>query len=122
MRRPKENKARDRRIEMEAVVDAYNPVERALAWYYYIEGRLKVPFKARCKFRREVSPLRPREQIIVLGMAPEQECASEMFVRVRWQGRRRAVPLAQLEPVAADCGTSEAVADWHYWIYRGYEF
>ncbi len=54
-------------------------------------------------------------------MAPE-ECESEMFVRVRWRGRSLAVPLSQLEPLAADPETKEAVADWHYWLGWGYEF
>ena len=122
MARLKENKAREHRIEMEAVVDAYNAAERAMGWYCYLEERLKVPFKARCKSKRAVSPLRIREEVNVLGMAPEEECESEMFVRVRWRGRKIAVPLAQLEPSAADRGTKEAVADWHYWLGRGYEF
>ena len=60
MARLKENKARERRIEMEAVVDAYNSEERAMGWYYYLEERLKFPFKARCKSKREISPLRVR--------------------------------------------------------------
>ena len=118
----RENKARERRIEMEAVVDAYNAEERAMGWYYYLEGRLKVPFKARCKSRRAVSPLQKREEVSVLGMAPEEECESEMFVRVRWRGRSLAVPLSQLEPLAGNRETKEAVADWHYWMGRGYEF
>jgi hypothetical protein len=122
MARLKENKARERRIAMEAVVDAYNSDERAMGWYYYLEERLKFPFKARCKSHRAVSPLHVREEIEVLGMAPEGECESEMFVRVRWHGRRPAVPLSQLEPVAANAGTKQAVADWHYWLKRGYEF
>jgi hypothetical protein len=122
MSRVRENKAREHRIEMEAVVDAYNSEERAMGWYYYLEGRLKVPFKARCKSKRAVSPLRIREEVNVLGMAPEKECESEMFVRVRWRGRSLAVPLSQLEPLAADAETKEAVADWHYWLGRGYEF
>jgi endonuclease I len=58
MARVRENKARERRIVMEAVVDAYNSEERAMGWYYYLEGRMKVPFKARCKSKRAVSPLR----------------------------------------------------------------
>ena len=49
MSRVSENKAREHRIEMEAVVDAYNSEERAMGWYYYLEERLKVPFKARSK-------------------------------------------------------------------------
>lgn len=122
MPRVKENKARERRIEMEAVVDAYNAEERAMGWYYYLEERLKVPFKAHCKAKRTISPLRIREDVIVLGMAPEEDCESEIFVRVRWRGRSLAVPLSQLEPLAADPETSEAVADWHYWTGRGYEF
>ena len=120
--RLKENKARERRIEMEAVVDAYNDSERAMGWYYYLEERLKFPFKARCKSKRAVSPLRIGEEVSVLGMAPEEECESEVFVRVRWQSRSIAVPLSQLEPFAADPPTKEAVADWRYWVGRGYEF
>ena len=122
MARLKENKARERRIEMEAVVDAYNSEERAMGWYYYLEERLRVPFKARCKSKREISPLRVGEDVDVLGMAPEEECESEMFVRVRWRGRSLAAPLSQLQPLAADPETKEAVADWHYWLARGYEF
>ncbi len=118
----KENKARERRIEMEAVVDAYNSEERAMGWYYYLEERLKCPFKARCKSKREISPLRVGEDVDVMGMAPEAECESEMFVRVRWSDRRLAVPLSQLEPRGADATTREAVGDWHYWVVRGYQF
>ena len=35
---------RESRIEMEAVVDAYDEVERAMGWYYYLEDRLNFPF------------------------------------------------------------------------------
>jgi len=118
----KENKVRERRIAMEAVVDAYNASERAMGWYYYLEERLKVPFKARCKSKRAVSALRFGEEVDVLGMAPEDECEAEMFVWVRWSGRRLAVPLSQLEPLSDDAGTRGAVGDWHYWVDRGYEF
>jgi len=55
MPRMKENKARERRIEMEAVVDAYNAEERAMGWYYCLEERLKIPFNAPCKSKREIS-------------------------------------------------------------------
>jgi hypothetical protein len=122
MVRLKENKARERRIEMEAVVDAYNSEERAMGWFYYLEERLKFPFKARCKSKREISPLRIGEDVNVIGMAREEECESEMFVRVRCCGRRLAVPLSQLKPLRVDATTKEAVGDWHYWVSRGYEF
>ncbi len=122
MTRLKENKARERRIEMEIVVDASNAVERALGWYYYLEERLEFPFKARCKSKREISPLHVGEEVEALGMAAEEECESEMFVRLRRHGARLAVPLSQLAPLAAKPKTREAVADWHYWVGRGYEF
>jgi hypothetical protein len=122
MIRMEENKTRERRIEMEAVVDAYNSEERAMGWYYYLEERLKFPFKARCKSKREISPLRVGEEVEVVGMAPEKKCESEMFVRLRWRRHKVAVPLSQLEPLAARPKTKEAVADWHYWVGRGYEF
>ena len=114
MARLKENRARERRIEMEVVVDAYNAEERAMGWYCYLEDRLKFPFKARCKSKREISPLRVGEDVDVMGMAREAECESEMFVRVRWRGRRLAAPLSQLTPITVDAQTKEAVADWHY--------
>ena len=122
MARMKENKTRERRIEMEVVVDAYNETERAMGWYCYLEERLKFPFQARCKSKRTVSPLRIGEMVNVLGMAPEEECESEMFVRMRWRDVKLTVPLSQLEPLATDPETTEAVADWHYWLARGYRF
>ena len=122
MTRLKENKARERRIEMEIVVDAYNALERAMGWYYYLEERLEFPFKARCKSKREISPLHVEEKVEVVGMAAEEECESEMFVRLRWRGANLSVPLSQLEPLAASHGTKEAAVDWHYWVGRGYHF
>ena len=122
MSRLKENKTRERRIEMEIVVDAYNAEERALGWYYYLEEVLTFPFKARCKSKREISPLRVGQEVEVIGMASEEECVAEIFVRLRWRGVKLAVPLSQLEPLAAQPKIKEAVADWHYWVGRGYEF
>jgi hypothetical protein len=80
---------------MEAIVDAYNCDERAMGWYYYLHE--------------------------VLGMAPEEECESEMFVWVRQTDARIAVPLGQLQPLSKHQETQEAVGDWLYWVDRGYE-
>ncbi len=55
-------------------------------------------------------------------MAPEEDCEHDMLVDVRWQRRRLAVPLSQLEGVGVNEVTQEAIGDWHYWIARGYEF
>jgi calcium binding protein len=112
---------REQRIAMEAIVDAYGSSERAMSWYYYIDGKMKVPFKARCRFARPISVLKVKEEVEVLGMAPEDECESELFVWVGRAGERIAVPLAQLRPLSKDQETQEAVGDWLYWVDRGCE-
>lgn len=121
MGRAKKDTKREHRISMGIVVDAYSPEEQAMGWYYYLEGKLHFPFPARCIIERGTSPLRTGERVEVMGMAPEEECEHEMFVEIPWEGRRLAVPLAQLKPAArADKDTQEAVADWHYWLDQGY--
>ena len=45
---PHPNPAREHRIEQDIVVDAYGEEERALSWYYYLEGKLQFPFRAKC--------------------------------------------------------------------------
>ena len=122
---PKRDEAREERITMEVVVDAYGESERAMGWYYYLEGALDFPFPARCRATRAISPLNLGERVEVTGMAPEEECQHEMFVEICWQDRTLAVPLAQLEVRAmraVDAKTREATADWHYWLDQSYEF
>jgi hypothetical protein len=84
--------------------------------------------------------LRKGDEVEVVEMAPEEECAREMFVRVRSERLRlgpsdkagqenegeeleMAVPLAQLEPTTkADEETKKAVAEWRWWVAEGYRF
>lgn len=44
----------------------------------------------------QVSPLLKGEAVEVQGMAPEEACASDMLVLIKWQSRTMAVPLSQL--------------------------
>ncbi|MHC4399907.1 MAG: calcium-binding protein [Planctomycetota bacterium] len=124
MPKRKKDQEREERIRDEAVVDAYGPEEQAIGWYYYLEEKLVFPFTATCVAERAISTLRKGDEVEVLGMASEDECRHDMFVGMRWEGRRTlAVPLAQLEPISeTDEDTKEAVADWHYWVAQGYEF
>jgi Calcium binding len=55
-------------------------------------------------------------------MAPVEECEHEMFVEMYWEGDELAIPLSQLEVIAADDQTREAVEDWLYWSKKGYQF
>lgn len=117
-----EDSSREHRIMMEVVVDAYDETERALGWYYYLEGKLHFPFGAKCVATRRTSPLNEGEIVEVVGMPPEEECEHDMFVTIRWQERTLAVPLSQLEGLDVDDETREVIEDWHYWVKQGYEF
>jgi Calcium binding len=119
MRRPKQDPAREERIHNEAIVDA-RPEEQAMSWYYYLESRIRFPFRARGGAANAVSPLRKGQTTEVLRMATEDACEHDMLVHIRWQGRLMAVPLSQLEVISADESTDEAIGDWHYWVARGY--
>jgi hypothetical protein len=121
--KPARNKDRDNRITMEIVADANGPEEQAMGWHNYLEEKLRFPFTAICNAKRAISPLRVKDEVDVIGMAPEDECGKEMFVTIRWERDGLAVPLSQLTPIeATPAKTREAVADWHYWSQMGYQF
>jgi hypothetical protein len=122
MARQAKDDAREERIHMEIIVDAYGPEEQAMGWYNYLDDTLQFPFKARCIVRRTTSPLELDEKVEVVGMAPDEECEHDMFVLIRWKRRQLAVPLMQLEGLQVDEETQQAIEDWHYWVNRGYAF
>ena len=114
---------REYRITMEIIVDAHDSEEQVMGWYYYLQDELSFPFTATCIGERAISPLHTGDEVEILDMAPESECQHEMFVETRWDRRTLAIPLSQIKPInATDEKTKEAVADWHYWVARGFEF
>jgi hypothetical protein len=120
---PECDEAREERISMEIVVDAYDEDERATGRYAYLEDRLHFPFLTRCVAERAISPLRVGDEVEIVGMAPDEECRREMFVEMPWEHKRTLdVPLSQLEVIDADEETRQAVEDWHYWVEMGYGF
>jgi hypothetical protein len=118
----KEDEDREERIEMEIVVDAYDEVEKAMSWYYYLKDNLAFPFKAECIAERATSPLNKGDKVTVVGMPAEDVCENDMFVNIKWQKRTLAVPLSQLTGIDVDEETQQGIEDWHYWVGRGYEF
>ena len=122
-KRMKQDKDREERIAMEIIVDAYGPEEQAMGWYYYLEEKLRFPFTAICVAKRAISPLRVKDEVDVIGMAPEEECYKEMFVSIHWERDGLAVPLSQIKPIdESTTETKAAVEDWHYWVQMGYQF
>ena len=105
--KPRQNKDREERIEMEIIVDAYGPEEQAMGWYYYLEEKLRFPFTAVCSAKRAISPLQVKDEVDVLRMAPEEECEKEMFVMIRWEKDGLAVPLSQLTAINSTDETNQ---------------
>ena len=115
------DQAREHRIEMEIIPDAYDPEEQAQSWYCYLDEQIAFPFLAKCIAKRAISPLRVGDEVEVIDIAPQEECAHEMFVMMPWEREGLAVPLSQLGILHADEATRQAVEDWHYWVGRGYQ-
>jgi hypothetical protein len=118
----KKDEARENRIDNEIIVDAYGEEEHAMGWYYYLEGKFTVPFLTKCIVKRATSPLRVGDEVKVTGMASEDDCGREIYVKIQRGKGSLAVPLSQLEVIHADHQTDEAVEDWHYWVGMGYQF
>jgi hypothetical protein len=66
--------------------------------------------------------LRIGEEVVVVGMPSEEECENDMLVNIEWQEQTLSIPLSQVEGTGVDDETQEAIADWRYWVQRGYEF
>ena len=123
MAEPARDEAREERMMMEIVVDAYRPGRAGHGCYYYLEGQLRFPLLAHCIAKRAISPPRIGDEVEVVGMAPEEECEHEMFMLMPWERRALAVPLFQLKVGShVNEETRQALEDWHYWFKRGYEF
>jgi len=118
MKKSGKDPIREDRIHNEAIVDA-GPEEQAMSWYYYLESKISFPFQAKCIAAKAVSPLRKGEIVEARRLAPEDACASDMLVQIRWQGRKMSVPLSQLAAIDPDESTKEAIGDWHYWVSQG---
>ena len=113
---------RENRIAMEIIVDSYDSMERMVGWVCSIEDVLDNNVRCRCRKARSMSPLEVGEEVDVLEIASEDDCKGEMFVFVRWNNRKLAVPLEQLEPISGDPKAIEIIDDWLYWCMMGYEF
>ncbi|MBD3306182.1 calcium-binding protein [candidate division KSB3 bacterium] len=125
MKRPRRDDAREKRIDLEILIEAYDEQERAMGWYYYLEENLTFPFRATCNGERPSSPLQTGDTIEVIGLADADECTREIIVEIASttdHDQPLTVPLSQLDGVGVDAQAQQAIEDWHYWVARGYGF
>lgn len=93
-----------------------------MGWYYYLEGKLSFPFEASCIKAQRGYPIKIGENVVVMSMADENECTSDMKVIVAHNGSESIVPLNILRCISRNKSTRVAMRDWHYWIFGGYQF
>jgi hypothetical protein len=102
---------------------AQDEYERISAWFDYLEEHLRFPFAATCTRCGVGSALRLLEEVAVLDLACVDDWADEARVTLGGDRDGLDVPLAQLTPSDRSAEpTKQAVADWHYWVHRGYHF
>lgn len=106
----------DKRISEQILVDTYSDEEVVMAWRCYLEDAIKSPFTAICVKKLAISPLKKGEVVEVLGIAPEDEYITDIFVIIEWQGHKLGVPLVQLKPVKSSPKTKQAIEDWRYYM------
>jgi hypothetical protein len=119
---PQRDEQREQRIGQ--IIDgAHDEYDRIVAWYDYLEQRLDFPFRARVTSKAAGSPLCLHEQVEVLDLADVDDWEDGAQVTLGADRSGLDVPLSQLHPSeSADEPTRQAVADWHYWVQRGYHF
>lgn len=121
------DETREQRIETEIIVEAGNDKEeRAMGWYYYLDDTLNFPFNAKLKKKARKTGVIEEKQVEVLAMAPDDDCLKDMYVEVVYPGGDDedifSAKLSEIEAIDADEDTQEALADWQYWLARGYKF
>ena len=116
---------RENRIDYEIVVDAYDESERAMGWYYYLQDKITFPFLAIWKKTNKKTGAIATKEIEVIGMASEEDCESNMYVEVAYIDEKDdtfTAKLSDIEAINPDPNTTEALADWQYWLDMNYEF
>ncbi|MGH1393244.1 MAG: calcium-binding protein [Trichormus sp.] len=120
------DETRENRIQDEIIVDAEDKEERAMGWYYYLDDTLEFPFMGKWKKKNRKTSTIDEKPVEVLGMAPEDDCLKDMYVEVAYIGGKdddvHSAKLSEIEPIDVDDETQEAIADWMYWLARGYKF
>jgi hypothetical protein len=116
---------REKRIYDEIVVDAYDESERAMGWYCYLQDKISFPFLAKWKKTNKKTGAIATKEVEVLDLASADDCERNMYVEVAYIGEKDdtfTAKLSDIEAIAPDADTEEAIADWQYWTSKGYEF
>jgi hypothetical protein len=116
------NQTRETRFAEEILREAEDKTERAMAWYYYLDDKINFRFSAVWnKINRKTSTVE-KKNVEVLCMSDADICLNNMYVVISYMDDQYDVKLSEIEAIDADEQTKEALADWGYWLARGYVF
>jgi hypothetical protein len=120
------DESREERIKNEILAEAEDKEERAMGWYYYLDDCLNFPFMGRWKKKNRKTGAIDEKPVEVVGMSPEDDCLKDMYVDVAYLTGKdediHSAKLSEIEAIDVDEETQEALADWQYWLARGYKF
>lgn len=125
MTKQEKDPIREKRIDYEIVVDAYDAEEKAIGWYYYLADKISFPFLAKWKKTNKKTGAIAEKEVEVIDMASADDCERSMYVEVAYIDEKDdtfTAKLSDIEAIAPDADTAEAISDWKYWVDMGYEF
>ena len=64
-----------------------------MGWYYYLQDKVSFPVEGRIRKNRSISPVKKGESIMVVGLEIEDECESEMWVKIKYKDIDRYITL-----------------------------
>lgn len=112
-----EDPERENRIAEEVLVDTYDIYEEMAAWEAYLEDSISFPFLAHW------GDPDSGEEVEVLGFDNNNECDTNIFVKVRYQNGEDvdelSVLLVEILPIEVDEESQQAIEDWCYWVDKG---
>ncbi|MEB3273786.1 MAG: calcium-binding protein [Prochlorothrix sp.] len=112
-----EDPDRENRIAEEVLLDTDDIYEEREAWEAYLEDNIVFPFQAHW------GDPDTGEVVQVLGFDQENECDTNIFVKVCYQNGDQMdeidVLLSEVLPIDATEETQQAIEDWQYWVAQG---
>jgi len=120
---PETDPGREERIDNEIIVDAYGDEGIASSWYYYLEEKLRFPFKAMVLTHRyrpgPKSVATSVSQVELIGMAPLSRCGYHQMWAMGVLSLRRDAPLhfflSDIIEIEPEEERETALTDWVYW-------
>jgi len=103
-------------IDDEILVDCYDDDEVNMGWFYYMEGHLEFPFKARLDVKkRDGSTQLKSVEVLKLASTAQNFAGEAFYVEVSYSEDIIETGLSKLCNIQASDETLEAIQIWKFW-------